>query len=142
MHDIFWRWEIAHISLDNLVKIIVSLPAAALIYEFEASLEVVDCKCLEGCSEGMADPWISILRVAIFHSSVDEERLEDMRSGNGVKNRKMLGTEVDDRHRLPVVTKDMSPETEFAGVVNSHLDQWDTATSQEKCSGGHAVDGR
>lgn len=130
----------AYLSLENLITVIVSVPAAAFIYRFKASLEVMGCNCFERCCEGMADPRISTL-VTKSHSSVNQECLKNMGSCNSVKNRKMLGTEVHHRHRLPIVAKDVSPETEFTGVVNGHLDEWDTPTSQKKSPCRHAVDG-
>jgi hypothetical protein len=130
-----------YLGLEDLIPVIVPMPATAFIHRFEAGLEMMSCDCFERCCEGMADPRISVL-ITKPHSSMNKKRLKDMGSRNRVKDRKMLGTEVNHGHRLPIVTKDVSPETEFTGVVNRHFDEWNTPTSQKESSCRHAVDGR
>lgn len=76
----------AYLSLEDLITIIVSVPATALIHRFEAGLEGMGCDCFECCCEGMTDPRISVL-VTKSPSGMNEERLEYMGSCNSVKNR-------------------------------------------------------
>lgn len=62
---------------------------------------------------------------AIFPPRVNQKRLENMGARESVQDGKMLRPEVDHRHWQSVGSKDVAPETEFAGVVHGHLDEGD-----------------
>jgi len=60
----------AYLGLEDLISVIVSVPATAFVHRFEAGLEVMGRDCFERCCEGMTDPRISF-RVAKSHSRVN-----------------------------------------------------------------------
>lgn len=107
----------------DLIAIIIPLPAAALIHRFETGLEVMNRNRFERCCKDMPESRISLH--AVFPPCINQKRLQNIGARQSVQDRKMLRPEVDHRHRLSVGSKDVAPETEFAGVVHGHLDEGD-----------------
>jgi hypothetical protein len=105
---------------EDLISIIIPLPAAALIHRFETGLEVVNRNRFERRCKDMPDARISL--TAIFPPRVNQKRLQNMGARESVQDGKMLRPEVDHGHRLSVWSLDVAPETELAGVVHGHLD--------------------
>jgi hypothetical protein len=59
---------------------------------------------------------------AIFPARVNQKRLQNMGARHRVQDGKMLRPEVDHGHRLSIRSEDVTPKTEFAGVVRGHFD--------------------
>jgi hypothetical protein len=103
-----------------LIAIIIPLPAAALIHGLETGFEVVNRDCFESRGKDMPEGRIGLN--AIFPPRVNQKRLQNMSARNRVQYGKMLRSKIDDGHRQSVVSEDVAPEAEFAGVVHGHLD--------------------
>lgn len=125
MHIISFRGEKKkpYTGRKDLIAIVIPLPAAALINRLQTGFEVMDRNRFERRGKDMADARISLN--AIFPARVNQKRLQNMGARNSVQDGKMLRAEVDHGHRLSVVSEDVAPETEFAGVVHGHLDKGD-----------------
>jgi phage gp16-like protein len=120
---VFEGWKKTYTGGEDLIAIIVSLPAAALIDRLETVLEMMNRKCFERRCKDMAEARISLN--AILPPSVNEKRLQNMGARDSVQDGKVLRPEIDHGHRLSVRPEDMAPETELAGVVHGHLDEGD-----------------
>lgn len=131
--------EKPYTSGEDLIPIIIPLPTTAFIHRLETSFEVINRNRLEGRCKDMSNARISLN--AILPASVNQKRLQSMCARESVQDGKMLRPEVDHGHRLSVRSEDVAPETEFAGVVHSHLDKGDAPAGEEEGSGAHAVDG-
>ena len=125
-------------SCEDLIAIVVPLPATSFINVFQTVLEVVNRNSFECRGKDVTDARVSL--GTVFPSSVNEECLQNVRARDSVQDGKVLRAEVNNRHWLSVVSLDVAPETEFAGIVYGHLDQRDTRASQEEGSCSHAVD--
>ena len=112
------------LGLDDLVVLEETLSTATLSEVVQVALAMLNHHCLEGSSDTMPDTRVQI-RADEPLSSVLAVGIKNHGLSQGVENRKLLGTESNDRERVAVGTSDGTADTVLAGDVDGETKSGD-----------------
>lgn len=120
---------ICYLTLESLIMLIVSMPATTLVQRLNALLKVLYRNSLERSRDSMSHARVNF-PVPKNGRSMYQKCLKNMILCDCVQYREMLGTKLDDRHCLAVVSCDFSPHTELGCVVDCHFEHGDCGAGE------------